>query len=135
MVLNNAYLVDEPLHEYRHLEISHVLIGVIGQIDCFDEYLIELWSWPGDITINVDGLERENHTFKLYIRIALLERNTDTVVVHVVETLEEIPSGVFTNNIGSIMETDEAPMDLSVLVFLVSMFFVAVIIIWKTRKT
>jgi hypothetical protein len=100
-----------------------------------DEYLIEQWSWPGNFVINVDGLELGAHTFKLHLQVALSQKTSDTVVVHVVETPEEIPAGASTINVGPLKELDNATLVLSIPIIVIGLACVSVIIIWKKRKT
>jgi hypothetical protein len=100
-----------------------------------DGYLIELWSWPGNLVINVDGLELGDHTFELYLQVVFAHKASDTVVVHVVETPEEIPAGASTISVGPLTESGNATSDLSIPIIVTGLVIAAVIIIWKKRKT
>ena len=100
-----------------------------------DGHLTERWGWGGGLTVDVEGLDIGNHTFKLYLQVALSEKPSDTVVVHVVETLDEIPAGMSTGSVGPLTEVDDATADPSIPILVVGLSFVAVIIIWKKRRT
>ena len=105
---------------------------------------IEFWDWGGGITIDVDGLGIGNHIFELYIQVVLSSNSKDTVMVHVVETPEEIPSSASTGSVGpltevsdttTVTEVNDAIADPSIPVLAVGLSFVAVIILWKRRRT
>ncbi|MGY5863407.1 MAG: hypothetical protein RTV41_02315 [Candidatus Thorarchaeota archaeon] len=100
-----------------------------------DGNLTERWGWSGSITIDVDGLDIGNHIFELYLQVAWSSNSKDTVVVHVVETPEEIPSGVATGSVGPLIESDGADSDPLIPVLAVGLSFIAVIIIWKKRRS
>jgi len=100
-----------------------------------DGYLVELWRWQGYLGTNVDGLALGDHIFELYLQVAFSEKSSDAVVVHVVETPEEMPPGVSTINVGPLTESDNNPLDLSIPIIVTGLAFVAVIIIWKKQST
>ncbi|MHC4316712.1 MAG: hypothetical protein ACYSW3_30085 [Planctomycetota bacterium] len=100
-----------------------------------DGHLIEMWSWSGNLTISVDGLELGNHTFELNLEVYTSERQSDTVVVHVVGTSEEIPPGVSTDNVGPLIDLDSEALDLSVPAMAIGLSLAVVIIIWLKRRT
>lgn len=99
-----------------------------------DGNLTELWGWNGSITIDVDGLDIGNHIFELYLQV-VSSRGSDTVTVHVVETPEEIPSGVATGSVGPLIETAEAVSDPMIPVFIIGSACIALFIIWMKRRT
>lgn len=100
-----------------------------------DGHLTEHWRWEGKIIVDVDGLDIGDHIFDLYLQVALSSKPKDTVAVHVVETSEEIPSGVSTGSVGPITEVDNKTIDPLIPVLVVGLSFVAVIALWKNRKT
>jgi hypothetical protein len=100
-----------------------------------DGSLTERWEWSGSITIDVDGLDIGIHIFELYIQVAWSTNSKDTVTVHVVETSEEIPPGVSTGSVGPLTEVADATLDPSIPVLAVGLSSIAVIIIWKKRRT
>ena len=98
-----------------------------------DGHLIELWGWSGNLTINVDGLELGDHIFRLDLQVYASEDRSDTVVVHVVETSEEIPAGISTDSVGPPTELDDGDLNLSIPAVFAGLLLVAVVIIWKKR--
>ncbi|MFW9918037.1 MAG: hypothetical protein ACFFED_00395 [Candidatus Thorarchaeota archaeon] len=99
-----------------------------------DGHLTELWSWGGSITIDVDDLGIGDHIFELYLQV-VQSKNSDTVMVHVVEALEEIPYGVSTGAVGPLTETATAEFDLLTPVLIVGSACIALLIVWMKRRT
>ena len=123
-----------PLGQCGKPESSVVLSGEFGLQYALhqDGYLIEDWQWSGILKIGVDGLDVGDHVFELGLQS--VPPISDMVTVHVVQTPEDLPPGVFTDSVGP-MTDREAGLDLWVPVIVIGLSSVAVIILWKKRKT
>jgi hypothetical protein len=88
------YLIGSTGHEVTWATASHGFRYVLLK----DGLLLEKhnWIWNQGLTINVDGLELDEHVYKLTVDGGW-SIETDIVIVHVVS---ELPTGVPTDSVG-----------------------------------
>jgi hypothetical protein len=73
-------------------------IGGISYSLYEDEHLIEKSKWSGPVTINVDGHECGEHVYKLHVSGGMWS-DFDEVTVHVVDSIQNIPFGAYTDSV------------------------------------
>lgn len=104
-----------------------------------DSYLIEAWQWTGSLTINVDGLKIGEHEYHILVHHGGWS-DSDTVIVHVVSTIEDIPIGAPTDDVGPWILFDNRFLHdlllepLFIGVFSLVVFSIVFAFVWVQRK-
>jgi hypothetical protein len=87
------YLVGTTAHT-----VTWKSIGGLSYSLYEDGHLIEKNKWSGPVTINVDGHECGNHVYELHVSGGMWS-DFDEVIVHVVDSIQDIPFGAYTDSV------------------------------------